>query len=449
MLVASFTLAGVSKLADQRASRRTLAELHVPSAIAGALALAIPLAELVVAATLGLSATTRWGAVGAAGLLAVFTVGIAYALLRGRRPDCRCFGAVHSSPLGWHLVLRNMALTGLAGLVLWDPQFELGVLGAVALAVFAAQSWLCYRLLHQNGRVLGRLAELEASPEPALASGTPAPAFVLDDGAGGSVPLASLLARGRPVLLVFVKSGCAPCEALLPSVAAWQRRSDALTVAVVGDDHLDVQYGIHATPSAVVIGADGHIAQPVTVGGVPIVDLAESYLAPAAEESAPVSPRVIGAIAGAGVAAAAVAVPTALAADAERQAIRGLLAKADRTLLPGAQTIVKAAKRSHTKFPRPRASVAAESRAIRSQRTAVRALRKAVSASPATTPAAIRARALVTETLQLLDESLVKLDGGVRGRDPRAALKSVKAGRKLFDRSLQRSVDAQAALEAA
>lgn len=447
MLVASFTLAGVSKLADQRASRRTLAELHVPSAIAGALALAIPLAELVVAATLGLSATTRWGAVGAAGLLAVFTVGIAYALLRGRRPDCRCFGAMHSSPLGWHLVLRNMALTGLAGLVLWDPQFELGVLGAVALAVFAAQSWLCYRLLRQNGRVLGRLAELEASPEPVLASGTPAPAFVLDDGAGGSVPLASLLARGRPVLLVFVKSGCAPCEALLPSVAAWQRRSDALTVAVVGDDRLDAHYGIRATPSAVVIGADGRIAHPVTVGSVPIVDLAESYLAQTAE--APAAARWIGGVAGVGVAAAAVAVPTASAADAERQAIRALLAKADRTLLLDAQTIVKAAKRSHTKFPRPRASVAAESRAIRSQRTAVRALRKAVSASPATTPAAIRARALVTETLQLLDESLVKLDGGVRGRDPRAALKSVKAGRKLFDRSLQRSVDAQAALEAA
>jgi hypothetical protein len=34
-------------------------------------------------------------------LLVLFIVAIAVTLARGRKPDCHCFGQLHSKPIGW------------------------------------------------------------------------------------------------------------------------------------------------------------------------------------------------------------------------------------------------------------------------------------------------------------------------------------------------------------
>jgi hypothetical protein len=52
-------------------------------------------------------ATAWWGAVAALALLALFLAAIAFSFARGRRPDCHCFGQLHSAPIGSRTVIRN------------------------------------------------------------------------------------------------------------------------------------------------------------------------------------------------------------------------------------------------------------------------------------------------------------------------------------------------------
>jgi uncharacterized membrane protein YphA (DoxX/SURF4 family) len=110
VLAAVFTLAGVAKLSDLKGSRRAIIDFGVPSAIAAPLGLVLPLAELTVAATLLPASTAWWGALGALALLSVFVVGITYNLARGRKPECHCFGQLHSAPAGWKTLARNGVL---------------------------------------------------------------------------------------------------------------------------------------------------------------------------------------------------------------------------------------------------------------------------------------------------------------------------------------------------
>src|SRR5690606_27067428 len=130
----------------------------------------------------------------------------------GRTPDCHCFGQLHSEPVGKATLLRNGALAAVAlwivGLGQDDPGLSavawFGDLSTVekvlmiALAVqavaIAAGGWLMFQIIGQNGRLLQRMDEIEASRTPAekqpsvpseaprgLPVGTPAPAFTLDD----------------------------------------------------------------------------------------------------------------------------------------------------------------------------------------------------------------------------------------------------------------------------
>src|ERR687890_1857173 len=183
VLGAVFTLAGVAKLADLKGSRQAIIDFGVPSAIGASLGLLLPLAELAVAATLLPASTAWWGALGALGLLSVFVVGISINLARGRKPDCHCFGQLHSAPAGWKTLARNGVLAAVAGFVLlagyeggdagpsalsWLGALSaaqlLGLLGGVViLALLAGQWWFLVHLLSQNGRLLVRLEALEAS----------------------------------------------------------------------------------------------------------------------------------------------------------------------------------------------------------------------------------------------------------------------------------------------
>ena len=63
------------------------------------------------------------GAIGAAALLCVFTGAIGISLAKGQRPPCGCFNSRADDLIGWPLVLRNVALVGLAvGVAVWGPR---------------------------------------------------------------------------------------------------------------------------------------------------------------------------------------------------------------------------------------------------------------------------------------------------------------------------------------
>src|SRR4051812_33235801 len=118
LLAALFVLAGVGKLADLPGFRGTLRGFGVGERPARIGAIALPIAELATAAALLVQPWAMWGAAAALLLLVAFTGAIVNALARGDAPDCGCFGALHSAPVGRWQVARNAALAAPAVFVL-------------------------------------------------------------------------------------------------------------------------------------------------------------------------------------------------------------------------------------------------------------------------------------------------------------------------------------------
>ena len=322
LLAGVFLVAGVAKLLDRRGSIEAMRGFGLPERLAAPAGIALPIAEIAVAALLIPTATARWGALGALALLLAFVGGIGYNLARGNAPDCHCFGQLHSSPAGWSTLIRNGVLAAVAAFVLaagWDDagastvgwlndlsaaESVLLLIGAVALGLLALQGWALVHLLQQNGRLLLRLDALEAAvdtgrpldrtasqgPIAGLRVGTAAPTFTLDNLAGQSTTLADLQRPNTPAMLVFSDPGCGPCNALMPEIGRWQQEhAGKLTIAVVSRGSLEVNrskagehgvrnvvlqrnrevadaYQAKGTPSAVLIRPDGTVGSAVAAG---------------------------------------------------------------------------------------------------------------------------------------------------------------------------------------
>jgi thiol-disulfide isomerase/thioredoxin len=249
--------------------------------------------------------------VGALVLLLTFVVAIGLNMARGRNPDCHCFGQLHSEPAGWPTLARNGVLAGLAawlvargpggvgpGLVGWFSTLGttdqlIVAIGAVGLGLIAAEAWFLAQMLGQNGRLLLRLDALEsrlalngqpspsssASPAPTPAGpavgpeiGAPAPAFELLTADGQSLSLQTLLAAGRPILLLFMHPHCAPCNALAPEVTVWQREQTLVTVAIISQGAAEEarakaqEHGL----ARVLLDADQAVSQRYRVQGTPV-----------------------------------------------------------------------------------------------------------------------------------------------------------------------------------
>lgn len=253
LLAAVFVVAAIGKLLDLPGSRQSLVGFGVPQRAASVLGTLLPFAELAAAVALIPAPTARWGALGALVLLLTFIAGIANALRRGEAPDCNCFGAIHSAPASRTTLARNVVLAATAGVVVaWGsgPAIDTWVnarsaaelvavgMGIAALALLAASVplWLEKRRL---SRELGLAEEHLRTIPLGLRVGSPAPHFTLPDVDGGVITLESLLARGRPVVLVFLVAGCGPCEPLLPELRRLQATvAQDLTVALLGANTL-------------------------------------------------------------------------------------------------------------------------------------------------------------------------------------------------------------------
>lgn len=335
VLSATFAVAGVSKLADRSGSRQGMVDFGVPAFFARPLGLLVPIGELVLAIALIPLVSAWWGAIGVSVLLLLFILGISINLARGRKPDCHCFGQLHSSPIGWKTLARNAVLTGMAGLLVWQgPQMQGASLMSVlsvfrsgsttvmtllaGLAVF--QLWAIFHLLRQNGRLLLRLEAIEAklgkaeTAAPGLPVNSAAPNFQLSRLDGGTVTLELLQQAGKAVLLIFTEPECGACDALLPYIGRWQREQlDRLVIALVSRGKLEANrakaathhlrnvllqrdretaeaYQVGGTPSAVLV-RDGKIGSPLAEGADTIRDLvAQATLPPPVQkgERAPV-----------------------------------------------------------------------------------------------------------------------------------------------------------------
>lgn len=330
LLVGVFGLASLAKLADRTGSRQTLIAFGVPAGLAAPFGLLLPLAELAITLALLPVSSAWWGALGALTLLFLFIVTIGVNLARGRTPECRCFGQLHPTPVGWTTLVRNGVVAIPAGLLVWHGRDSPGpsvvdwmspltivqviglVLGVLVLGVLIAEGWILLELLKQNGRLLLRIEALETCLAPQAAAisfptpdaaglpvGTPAPAFRLPDLEGNPHSLDDLRAAARPVLLFFSDQACAVCTALLPDLARWQRDHAAkLTIALVSSGAVEVlrakvaehrlthvllqndrevseAYKVEGTPTAVVIHSDGTIGSGLAPGAAAIKQLVD------------------------------------------------------------------------------------------------------------------------------------------------------------------------------
>src|SRR5215469_13361337 len=270
LLSAVFLFAGVSKLlAGFQQLQKTLTEFGVPSFIVGPLSFVLPFYELSIACLLLFNEAARLGAIGALAALLIFTVAITANLAAGKKPSCNCFGQVHSKPIGWTTVARNVSLAALAVVSAWHMRahpvmiwqlaehvsgktLSLIVITTVLTAAVAMEGFLLLQVFRQNGRLLLRIEALEANrlvqkavptlvPPKGLRVGTEAPGFMLPDMYGNTTSLSGLLREKKPLLLLFSSPDCGPCNALMPDVGKWQDRlADELKIVVVSNGHIDL-----------------------------------------------------------------------------------------------------------------------------------------------------------------------------------------------------------------
>jgi thiol-disulfide isomerase/thioredoxin len=309
-LSAIFGIAGVTKLLDQRGTRDAVKNFGSPQALAPALSLVLPIAELAIAAGLLFAGTAGASALAALLVLGLFVVAISVSLASGRTHDCHCFGQLYSRPLGWPTLARNLSFALGAGIVLWQAHTRPAPSVLSTLAQLSSFQWLLLigalvmvvaipLYLHRRQR---RLAVKTSAAPQGLPLDSIAPPFELAAYAGGKSSLAQLLAYGKPLLLIFTNPNCGPCVVLFKEIKEWQEsHSEQLTIALISfgtikENFINVarnglgqvllqqerevaeKYGANVTPTAVVVNTNGRIASPLAAGADEIRKLLATVL---------------------------------------------------------------------------------------------------------------------------------------------------------------------------
>jgi hypothetical protein len=326
LLAAVFGVAAVGKLRAPKQFRDALVTFGVPPAMAGGTAFALLAAEVVTAVLLVSASEARWGAWLGVTLLTVFSVAVAVSLIRGRTPDCRCFGQLTAMPIGAATLVRNAVLascavsialvgpgSGVVEAVAWwtaaSSSARVVALGKIAVVVaLAGLAWLVSRLHDQHTALTERVVALERrrtaavarTPEGAevgLPQGSPAPSFDLPLMIGGRASIETLTASGRPVVLVFSSAHCPSCADLWPDIGPWQREpapypavvvvatgsATAIELKLMGSGVRDVvlaegaglaeAYRVAGIPSAVVVSPARTVDSDTVTGPAAIRDL--------------------------------------------------------------------------------------------------------------------------------------------------------------------------------
>ncbi|MBU3741361.1 MAG: DoxX family membrane protein [Candidatus Kapabacteria bacterium] len=103
-----FIYAAIPKITEPLAFASAIANYGlVPSFAVHAMALVLPWLELICALGLMIGWRIRMNAAFCAGMLAMFTIAVAYAVVLGLKIDCGCFGSSGGDEVGWPKVVKN------------------------------------------------------------------------------------------------------------------------------------------------------------------------------------------------------------------------------------------------------------------------------------------------------------------------------------------------------
>jgi peroxiredoxin/uncharacterized membrane protein YphA (DoxX/SURF4 family) len=306
LLIAIFAIAGISKLSDQNGTRVAVTNFGASKKVAPIIAIMLPFFELLIASGLIFGQTVWLSSLAALFLLSLFSLVIGVNLAQGRTHDCHCFGQLHSRPLGWQTLLKNLVFALAAIIVLW--QLSRGYPAAfveLAAGLNKPQTELFIFVLLLMGCVLVYAQTQKVGSGPAdqnagLALNSPAPAFQLIAYDGGSKTLDHFLNEGRPLMLLFTNPNCGPCVNLFQEIKDWQLlHGDQLTITLISrgtikenfvsvaknglgqvllQENTEVAelYGARVTPAAVLVNPEGRIASRMAAGADEIRSLLHS-----------------------------------------------------------------------------------------------------------------------------------------------------------------------------
>jgi len=114
-----FLYAAVPKLLDLQGFSEAVARYHMlPGAVIPSFALLLASLELVLGFLLLTGIYVRMSAWLTIALNVMFMIAMGQAIIRGIDASCGCF-AVSREPLGFAVIMRDMAFIAMAGLVLW------------------------------------------------------------------------------------------------------------------------------------------------------------------------------------------------------------------------------------------------------------------------------------------------------------------------------------------
>src|SRR5438132_9215363 len=128
---------------------------------------------------------------------------------------------------------------------------------------------------HGNGwgdsQILDALQAVGGLGSPSSSGGGPAPAFTLDTLGGARISLADF--RGRPVLINFWATYCAPCRREMPLIERTAAQHPGLVVLLIDerDSHQSASAFVHELPitSTVLFHGDGKVGDSYGISGLP------------------------------------------------------------------------------------------------------------------------------------------------------------------------------------
>lgn len=306
-----FGVAGITKLLDQPGTREAVVNFGAPEHLAPRIAVALPVVELVIMLGLLFNGSAWWSAVAALMTLTVFMISIGVNLAQGRTHDCHCFGQLHSRPLGWPTLVRNIIFALLAVVLIWRfkpnayPPIHTTILAALADLNAIAAILLGVALICGVAALVfwQRREPDEALQEPeSLPLDSPAPHFEIESYEGGQRSLSQLLKPGKPLLLLFTNPKCSPCVSLFQEIKDWQAsHGQRLTIALIsrgsikenfvsvaknglGEVLLQQKFEVaqlfraSATPTGILVNQEGRIASQPAAGADEIRALLESVI---------------------------------------------------------------------------------------------------------------------------------------------------------------------------
>jgi Methylamine utilisation protein MauE len=288
----------LGKLRDPTSASEGFTAMAVPAALSRPWMIrAHPWGEIALAVLLVVGA--GWlgvvGAVGSLVLMLAYLGLVARVVQRGEDVDCACFGAWGPGRVTMRTVWRNGWLVVVAGLSVWAALDGQSLPSRTAEA--DAGWWVVGLAAAVLTAALVLLGESEAAPtaftqyvgsddEPDDYVRAPTPAVPVQLADGSTVTLRQLSAS-RAQLLLFVSERCSGCLAVIGAVPQWRESVPQIDIRLVVGLAAEVStvtstdepqtvhdvngwaresFGTPRTPSAILLGVDGHLAGGPVIG---------------------------------------------------------------------------------------------------------------------------------------------------------------------------------------